>query len=49
MLSFTVKMAADWNLDLQPSNLLMGIDDESVLSEYEKDELEHPGAPKGSW
>lgn len=28
--------------DLQPSNLLMGIDDESVLSEYERDELEHP-------
>ncbi|OKL55777.1 hypothetical protein UA08_08895 [Talaromyces atroroseus] len=28
--------------DLQPSNLLMGIDDQSILSEYEKDELEHP-------
>lgn len=28
--------------DLQPSNLLMGIDDESVFSEYEKDEAENP-------
>lgn len=35
-------MTADWNVDLQPNNILMGIDDESVLSEYEKDELEHP-------
>jgi serine/threonine-protein kinase SRPK3 len=28
--------------DLQPNNLLLGIDDESVFSEYEKDESEHP-------
>ncbi|KAK2861261.1 hypothetical protein FQN49_004383 [Arthroderma sp. PD_2] len=28
--------------DLQPHNLLMGIDDKAVLYEYEKDELEYP-------
>ncbi|KKZ66559.1 hypothetical protein EMCG_07673 [[Emmonsia] crescens] len=28
--------------DLQPNNLLMGIDDKSVLAEYEKDELAYP-------
>lgn len=28
--------------DLQPNNLLMGIDDESVFSEYENEEFEHP-------
>ncbi|KAI1951440.1 hypothetical protein LOZ12_005829 [Ophidiomyces ophidiicola] len=28
--------------DLQPNNLLMGLDDKSVLSQYEKAEVEHP-------
>ena len=28
--------------DLQPNNLLMGVDDESIFSDYEKEELEHP-------
>ncbi|KAK2746480.1 hypothetical protein FQN57_003106 [Myotisia sp. PD_48] len=33
-------------LDLQPNNLLMGINDKSVLSKYETDELEHPAPRK---
>lgn len=34
------------NADLQPSNLLMGVDDETVLAEYKKDEKEHPSPRK---
>ena len=38
---FVLKMAKR-STDLQPSNLLMGIDDISVLADYERDEFEHP-------
>lgn len=39
-------MIANRYIDLQPNNILMGIDDESVFSDYEKEELEHHRAPK---
>lgn len=33
-------------LDIQPNNILLGIDDESILSKVEQDELEKPVARK---
>lgn len=41
LLPLTDNITADCNTDLQSNNILMGIDDESVLFEYEKDEFEH--------
>ncbi|KAK2736308.1 hypothetical protein FQN55_001694 [Onygenales sp. PD_40] len=39
---YLLKEAHVIHTDLKPNNLLMGIDDKSVLAEYEKDELTHP-------
>jgi len=36
------EMTANRYIDLQPNNILMGIDDESVFSDYEKEDLGHP-------